>query len=70
MCKMVSSKPWRGNLEIDKLEALVVELKLVSWSCRSVHGWMSAAVKQSSERDVKNFLVTWISTLGVLGWSG
>lgn len=47
---MVSSKPWRGNSEIDKLEVLAMEFKLVSWSCRSMHRWMGAAVRQSNER--------------------
>jgi len=47
---MVSNKPWRGKSEIEKLEALAVDLKLLSWSCRSMHGWMGAAVKQSSDR--------------------
>lgn len=50
MRKMVLSKRQRGDLEMDKLEALAVELKLMRWSCRSVHGWMGAAAKQSRER--------------------
>lgn len=40
----------RMELGADKSAALAVELKLVCWSCRSVHGWTGAAMKQRSER--------------------
>lgn len=53
MCKVVSSKPWRGNLEIDKLEMLAVGLNSkVDLPVVCMGGWV-AAVKQSSEKDEK-----------------
>lgn len=41
MCKVVSSKLWRGNLEIDKLEMLAVDLNLrVDPSAVCTDGWV------------------------------
>lgn len=41
MCKVVSSKPWRGNLEIDKLEMLAVDLNSrVDSLAVCMNGWV------------------------------